>query len=486
MKHKITIFLPLLAASLLLAGCSGDEVYDTAVTRNISLTMDGEPWSIYYGTTNKPLFVYKDNGEYVANYSSSYRFTLDKGNYKIIATDQSDLIDAPSNLNDMIIPQDTLAKQAFGISAPTDYQAGQDMQVNMYTRTGMLRLKSTDVKADKSYSSVRATVTSPVTGYNVGTASYVVNESSPIVLTRTKATSNGGINWSDDFILLGTQPDGRKVNVRLDYLDANGHSIKQKTFADDFEIVPNDTTIVSFALNNVNEPVIIDYKVSLSSQEWTDDNVTPGAPLVVPDGYTYVAPSEDLSSIIATELADESVSEIKLFLKAGETYSLGTNALSSLTKSLKIVGQTPARSQAKATLSMGAVTPDGNIDEISFQNLAFDCGSRFFNVRNQNFNIGTISFDGCQWDNWSGGVIWYQNTSSASASQHIGTLSLTGCTLTNWTYRSNALLGKVKRNPATVDKLVLHNNTIQGTYSSVDNIYMGYDNVDLSNNTFKY
>ena len=249
--------------------------------------------------------------------------------------------------------------------------------------------------------------------------------------------------------------------------------------------MPNDTTIVSFALNNAEEPVIIDYTVALASDEWTEDKVTPGAPLVVPDGYTYVSPDEDISAIVAAQLADDNITAIKLYLKAGETYTLGANDLASLTKPISIVGQTPARNHAKATLSHGAVTPNGNIEQISFKNINFASPSRFFNVRNQNFNIGTVSFDNCDWNDWSG-VIWYQNTSSATLTQHVGTFSLVSCHLNNWTFNRNPLLGLPTRNPAKVDKLVLHNNIVEGNNVTAGAIYSNYGNttIDSQGNNF--
>lgn len=484
-SHILVLLSSLFFCGAVFSGCSSDETYDTEVTRKISLTMDGQPWSIYYGTSNRPLFIYTADGKYVANYSTSYNFSLGSGSYKVFATDQSNLVDIPNPLDDMVIAQDTLMKQTFGISAPVNYSAGQDMSIDMFTRTGVLRLHSTDEKADKSYSVVKATITTPVTGYQIGSASYVVNDEAPLILTHSRSTSSGGINYNDDMVLLGTQPVGRKVNVHLDYLDSNGDVVKSKDFADGFEIVPNDTTVVSFALNNAEEPVIIDYTVALASDEWTEDKVTPGAPLVVPDGYTYVGPNEDISTIVAAQLADDNITAIKLYLKAGETYTLGANDLAALTKPISIVGQTPARNQAKATLSHGAVTPNGNIEQISFKNINFSSPSRFFNVRNQNFNIGTVSFDNCDWNDWSG-VIWYQNTSSAALTQHIGTFSLTSCHLANWTYSRNPLLGLPVRNPVQVDKLVLHNNIVEGNNVTAGAIYSNYGNttIDSQGNNF--
>ena len=43
----------------------------------------------------------------------------------------------------------------------------------MYNRTGTLRLRATDRKADKRYSTIRAIVSTPISGYKISDATFV-------------------------------------------------------------------------------------------------------------------------------------------------------------------------------------------------------------------------------------------------------------------------------------------------------------------------
>lgn len=156
------IFYSLTGIMLLLGitACSEEERYATSVVKEIQLFLDDEPWAVNTGASNKPLFIYTADGGYVANYSSLYRFQLPNGSYNIISTTQSDSIPSPKNLNDIVIHQDPTAKTKYAISAPVAYKSPFDepLSVRMYNRTGVLRLKSTDRKSDKSYSKLRAVV----------------------------------------------------------------------------------------------------------------------------------------------------------------------------------------------------------------------------------------------------------------------------------------------------------------------------------------
>ena len=110
MKTIFKLSLVAVAALASLASCKEEEVYDSSITRELTMTLDGEPWNIYYGTSNLPLFVYNSNGDYYANYSTSYRFSLPDGSYKVLATNQADYLTPPTNLNDQVIEQDIEAK----------------------------------------------------------------------------------------------------------------------------------------------------------------------------------------------------------------------------------------------------------------------------------------------------------------------------------------------------------------------------------------
>ena len=152
--YSLTGFILLLG----ITACSEEERYGTSVVKEIELFLDDQPWAVNTGASNKPLFIYTADGEYVANYSSLYRFQLPNGSYNIISTTQSDSIPSPRNLNDIVIHQDPTAKTKYAISAPVTYKSPFDepLSVRMYNRTGVLRLKATDRKSDKSYSKLRA------------------------------------------------------------------------------------------------------------------------------------------------------------------------------------------------------------------------------------------------------------------------------------------------------------------------------------------
>lgn len=452
-----------------LSACSSNEMYESSVTRELEITLDGQPWSIYYGTANKPLFIYNNDGSYLANYSSSYRFALDDANYRVVATTQSALMTPPTSLNDQLIEQDSETKTAFAVSDPVAYHAGSKMVLPMKTRTGVLRLKATDSKADKSYSIVRAVFETPVVAYNVGKAE--MQTGTPLTLTREKATQGGGIGYSDDAILLETQSKGEKVNVHIEYLDADRNVVNTKTFAEPVEVVPNDTVEVAFELNNPNEKVIVNYTISLLSQQWQHDQLYPTIPIEVPEGYTYVEPGTNLNTLFNNLKADASVKEIKLFLRANNNYTFSSSTLNGLTKPLNIVGQTPGLNQKKATLTLGAISMTGELSEIHFENLDLKPGDRFFNLRNQEFHIGEIAFVNCDWNNWKG-TIWYQQT-NADKQQVVDHVVMDGCRLTNFTATNSALWGLSTKQVAPIYNWTFRNCVFHGKNLGTRTVVLG-------------
>ncbi len=67
--------------------------------------------------------------------------------------------------------------------------------------------------------------------------------------------------------------------------------------------------------------MIQDYKVTIASEGWDEEEINPEAPMRIPDGYRYVNPEENLEQICKALMADVTVTEVKLFLKAGESIS---------------------------------------------------------------------------------------------------------------------------------------------------------------------
>ena len=142
-------------------------------------------------------------------------------------------------------------------------------------------------------------------------------------MVRDRATSTGGVNYTDDFVTFETSTIGQAVNVRIDYLDNQGNVIQSKPMDGSFPIHPNDTTQIDFPLNDTEHPIIQDYTVTILSEGWNEETVVPEVPIIVPEGYTYAAPGTNLRNLCNEMFDNEEVTEVRLFLKAGTTYELG-------------------------------------------------------------------------------------------------------------------------------------------------------------------
>lgn len=450
-----------LAGLILLSGtiaCSEEERYATSVVKDIELFLDDEPWSVNTGSSNKPLFIYASDGEYVANYSSLYRFQLADGSYNIISTTQSDSIPAPKNLNDIVINQDPAGKTKYAISAPVTYKSpfNEPLSIRMYSRTGVLRLKSTDRKSDKSYSKLRAVISSPVSGFRLSDAAFV---KAPTEVQHEKETATGGVNYTDDLVLFETQSGNEKVSVRIDYLDKNNTVIQSKAIDGAFSILPDDTVQVAFALNNVDEPIIQDYTVTIASEGWNEEDINPEAPMRIPDGYRYVSPEENLESICKSMLADASVNEVKLFLKAGATYKLGTQT--EIPKALYIMGQTPGDGEEPAYMEMGNMSincPDAIIEAFHFENLKIKVTtSDFFKFKNQAFHVSTISWKNCEISDL-GRTMWYQEV-DAPQKQVVDNIVIENCRFFGLNSSKSGMFGLSTKQDAPVHNFVFRNST---------------------------
>jgi hypothetical protein len=250
---------------LLVTSCSKDEVkYDTSVVRDYALQLNGSPWNINVGISTRTIFVYKENGDYFANYSSLYRFALANGKYSFIATDIPDqMVTSPVNLKDLVVPQLVSADQKVNLSAAMTHQSPfkDTIKMNILTRTGTLRLKAKDIVADPSYTIIKATVFVKRTGYKVADETFVKGNMSVV---RLKKTTTGGINYLDDFIVFQTDEEANNVSIRLEFLDANSIVVKTKEFAGTFPILPNGVTNIDFNLNDPDTPIIKDYVVTIN------------------------------------------------------------------------------------------------------------------------------------------------------------------------------------------------------------------------------
>jgi len=252
MKTMKKIVLALSLVLFVLTSCSNDDLkYDSYTVKLLDFQLNSEPWNLNVGISTRPLFVYKDDGDYFANYSSLYPFSLESGKYKLVASDfPEQMIPSPTNLNNLIVPQPALANQHVNLSDVASYASpfDQPLTLNIITRTGTLRLKSLDITADKTYTTIKTTVTVKRSGYKVSDGTFVKED---MFVTRSKATANGGINYTDDFILFQTGEEANNVRVKIECLDQNMQVVKTKEVEGTFAIEGNKVTDVSFFLNSL-------------------------------------------------------------------------------------------------------------------------------------------------------------------------------------------------------------------------------------------
>ncbi|MGO4770475.1 hypothetical protein ACEN2I_02345 [Flavobacterium sp. W22_SRS_FK3] len=264
MKNIKKLILGVGVLLFIITSCSGDEMkYDPYVVRDYALQLNGKPWNTNVGITTRAIFVYKENGEYFGNYSSLYRFALEKGSYKFIATDiPVEMVPLPVNLNDFIIPQAVNADQKVNMSAVVPYATPFEEQLNMsiFTRTGILRLKAKDIVADPSYTVIKTIVSVKRNGYKVSDETFIKGDMS---VARSKKTTSGGINYLDDFIVFQTDEAANNVTIRIEFMTADLVVVKTKEFEGSFPILANTVTNIDFNMNDADTSIIKDYVVTI-------------------------------------------------------------------------------------------------------------------------------------------------------------------------------------------------------------------------------
>ena len=459
MRKNISSAVAGLMLLLGIAACSEDSKYNSSVVKDIQMYLDDEAYSLNTGSSNKPLFIYAADGSYVANYSTLYRFQLPDGTYRIVATTEADSLPHPGNLNDIVLNQDPKAEKVYALSAPVEYASPFDepLEIRMYNRTGTLRLRATDRKADKRYSTIRAIVSTPISGYKISDATFV---KSPIEVVRNTATSTGGVNYTDDLVLFETDTDNEAVTVRFEYLDANQQVIQTKEIEGTFPILPKNLTTVSFELNNADEPTIQDYTVTIAPEEWEEEDINPDAPIRVPEGYTYVSPGENINNVFNRLKNDETATDIKLFLKAGTTYQFVAKTLDDMPKGLSIMGQEPKEGENLAVLELKSslsVSSTDDIEAFRFENLVIKVDAQdFFKFKNQEFHIGTISWKNCEINDLQR-TMWYQEVNAAQK-QTVNKIVIEDCRFFGLNSNESGLFGLAKRD-APVHNFEFRNST---------------------------
>lgn len=459
MRKNISSAVAGLMLLLGIAACSEDSKYNSSVVKDIQMYLDDEAYSLNTGSSNKPLFIYAADGSYVANYSTLYRFQLPDGTYRIVATTEADSLPHPGNLNDIVLNQDSKAEKVYALSAPVEYASPFDepLEIRMYNRTGTLRLRATDRKADKRYSTIRAIVSTPISGYKISDATFV---KSPIEVVRNTATSTGGVNYTDDLVLFETDTDNEAVTVRFEYLDANQQVIQTKEIEGTFPILPKNLTTVSFELNNADEPTIQDYTVTIAPEEWEEEDINPDAPIRVPEGYTYVSPGENINNVFNRLKNDETATDIKLFLKAGTTYQFVAKTLDDMPKGLSIMGQEPKEGENLAVLELKSslsVSSTDDIEAFRFENLVIKVDAQdFFKFKNQEFHIGTISWKNCEINDLQR-TMWYQEVNAAQK-QTVNKIVIEDCRFFGLNSNESGLFGLAKQD-APVHNFEFRNST---------------------------
>lgn len=490
MRKSISSAVAGLMLLLGIAACSEDSKYNSSVVKDIQMYLDDEAYSLNTGSANKPLFIYAADGSYVANYSTLYRFQLPDGTYRIVAATEAASMPHPGNLNDIVLNQDPQAEKVYALSAPVEYASPFDepLEIRMYNRTGTLRLRATDRKADKRYSTIRAIVSTPISGYKISDATFV---KSPIEVVRNTETSTGGVNYTDDLVLFETDTDNEAVTVRFEYLDANQQVIQTKEIEGTFPILPKNLTTVSFELNNADEPTIQDYTVTIAPEEWEEEDINPDAPIRVPEGYTYVSPEENINNVFNRLKNDEAATDIKLFLKAGATYQFVAKTLDNMPKGLSIVGQEPKEGENLAVLelksSLSVLSADA-IEAFHFENLVIKVDAKdFFKFENQEFHIGTISWKNCEINDLQR-TMWYQVVDAAQK-QTVDKIVIEGCRFFGLNSTKSGLFGLAPAQDAPVRNFEFRNSTFHANDLSKAlitglEVMTGDLNVTIENCTF--
>lgn len=489
MRKSISSAVAGLMLLLGIAACSEDSKYNSSVVKDIQMYLDDEAYSLNTGSSNKPLFIYAADGSYVANYSTLYRFQLPDGTYRIVATTEADSLPHPGNLNDIVLNQDSKAEKVYALSAPVEYASPFDepLEIRMYNRTGTLRLRATDRKADKRYSTIRAIVSTPISGYKISDATFV---KSPIEVVRNTATSTGGVNYTDDLVLFETDTDNEAVTVRFEYLDANQQVIQTKEIEGTFPILPKNLTTVSFELNNADEPTIQDYTVTIAPEEWEEEDINPDAPIRVPEGYTYVSPGENINNVFNRLKNDETATDIKLFLKAGTTYQFVAKTLDDMPKGLSIMGQEPKEGENLAVLELKSslsISSADFIEAFHFENLVIKVDAQdFFKFKNQEFHIGTVSWKNCEINDLQR-TMWYQEVDAAQK-QTVNKIVIEDCRFFGLNSSESGLFGLAKQDAPVHNfefrNFTFHANDLNNALITRLGAMTGDLNVTIENCTF--
>lgn len=489
MKTTIKLMLGAMVAVSSLAGCVKEEAYDLAVIRNIDYKLNGVDGKAAYGQedgreTERYLYFFQPDGNLYAYYGCSHNITLPNGDYKLVAIHDTlySIIKYNVNLNDAVYDQRVQAQigqRDFRCSTPQDYTAGNDISIESKSRTGVVRIAAADTQGDRSYAKIRTTFSTDVYGWHIGQGKPVTS-SKPFTITKTKETA-GGIGFSEEVRLVDTQSVNSDVKVTIEYLDKNDNVLRTReikaadglALAEDspkrIQARPNQTCNIKFMLNDPTEEISVSYDLNVG-EEWETVNAFPAVKAEVPEGYTYVGPGESVDNVVKEQLADDAISEIKVYLKAGESYKMTDAVTGKITKPIIFLGQNPAYGQAKAALTVGSFIMKGDLSEMVFKNLQLASSTRFINLpATGDMHLGKLEFDNCEFNGFKGTI--YHEAAVATANVHkVDHVIMNNVKFTNMTAATNGLFNISDKALQAFPKWDITNCVFQGKMNSVKNV----------------
>lgn len=475
MKTTIKLLLGALVAGTALSACQKEEFYQSSITRvsDIEITKDGEPFNVHYGTDdaghliNRVIQFYHKDGTFFTNFGTNYNIDLPDDEYKVVVVTDT-VLHRWKNMNDDVIAQNPTGNKTYAISTPMTWHPGEPLKINAITRYGTLRLKAMDTAPDRSYAKVRATYKSPVIGWNVGKAKPVCadNEEDYTVLSY-ETDLTGGVGYTQECKLIETESIGKTVEVTIEYLDAAGNVLKTKEFEAGIPLKPTDVTVAEFYLNNTDEPDKISFNIDIET-EWTNSTVYPAVKVEIPDGYGFVdGETTTLDQAFSEQLKDETVTEIKLFLKANRNYTLSKANAENITKPVTILGQTPGYGQKAAAVAVEPIAFSGNLSQLHFENLALSMksGARFFNLPStKTFKVDEIAIVNCSLDGFTGS--FYYDAATKADSHIVGHMLLDKVKFTNMKSNANSLFYIKDSKELPMHKWTMKNCVFQGAMTA--------------------
>lgn len=409
-------------------GCNDKE--EIGILRDIEFQIDGENIDLS-GTEFKDdriLYIYDNKGNKYANYKAYTRLSLDNGKYKLLAAMPLDSGMPNGNLNDIVIPLPKLANKKITITDPirVDLPKDETVTFNLKTRTGTLVIQSQDIKSDRRYNFIDIKTKVYQSGYKPSTQTYVDGE---IDIYRTFSATGGGVNFKQELNLYPTKDENDKIDLYFDFYNRSPNDtvlVKSQKLAQALSIEAGRTDTIKIFLNNTDEYINQNFKISSSYDEWTEETIKP---TIIPSGYTMLSPDDNIANVIKKMTNDKEVEEIKLYLPAGTTFPTSLGRLT-LTKSISLLAEEEANK--RVTITTGNMSFNGpNIEFVHFEGIDFITtdNNLIVDVSGGSFNIEDFSLINCSVNNMGRGLIRF---SGGGSDYNIQNFTIDNCTFTPW------------------------------------------------------